>query len=134
MNGARGEKREEAPRGDGDDALHGERKRRADEHRSRFVARREHERGERRLVRQLREKDDPEDVEDEMKRGHRGARLCAAEQAARDDLQLEDRLHAFEDREHLRIDDVAADRVLLGVTPAAVKELTGLRHVDRDVA
>ena len=55
----------------------------------------------------------------------RGRRLArrACQQRPADHLQLEDRLHAFEDREHLRVDHVARDRVLLGVTPAAVQQL-----------
>ena len=56
------------------------------------------------------------------------------EEPARDDLELEDRLHAFEDRQHLGVDDVAADRILLGITPAAVHELAHLRELDRHVA
>jgi hypothetical protein len=49
------------------------------------------------------------------------ARLRAPEQRAADDLQAQDRLYALEDRQHLGIDDIAADRVFLGVTPAAVQ-------------
>ena len=40
------------------------------------------------------------------------------------DLELEDRLRALEDRQHRRVHDIAADRVLLGVAPAAVHHLT----------
>src|SRR5438128_1387689 len=56
-----------------------------------------------------------------------------AEELARDYLQLEDRLHPLEDREHEGVDDVPRDGELLGVAPAAVQELPLLRHPDRDV-
>ena len=42
------------------------------------------------------------------------------QQAARDHLQRERFLRAFEDRQHARIDEVAADRRLFGVAHAAV--------------
>src|SRR6185503_19293940 len=57
-----------------------------------------------------------------------------AEQASCDDLELEDRPYSLEDRQHLCVHDVTADRVLLGVTPAAVQKLADLRHFDRNVA
>src|SRR5262245_30059581 len=61
-------------------------------------------------------------------------RFTSGEQRAGDDLEHQDRLHALEDRQHQRVDHVAADRVLLGVSPAAVQELADLGGLDRHVA
>src|SRR5690348_9151770 len=61
-------------------------------------------------------------------RGHRprSSAMLVRHQRPADDLEREDRLDALEDRQDLGVGDVAADRVLLGVAPAAVQDLAEL--------
>ena len=59
--------------------------------------------------------------------------ISGTQELAGDDFELEDRLHALEDGEDERVDDVAGDGVFLGVSPAAVDELRFLAHPDGDV-
>src|SRR3954470_9495073 len=49
-----------------------------------------------------------------------GGLLDVVDEAAGDDLEAERLVGALEDRQHASVDEVAADRVLLGVAEAAV--------------